>query len=618
MCGIVGIVGREDVVPDLVEGLRRLEYRGYDSAGIAVVTRPGTLERVRSAGKIARLQDALTRMPTRGGLGIAHTRWATHGRPTDENAHPHASCAGDVALVHNGIIENYLELRASLAAKGHALVTETDTEVLVHLVEEHLAACGRGGKSATLLDAVRATIAAVRGVHALAVITSHEPTTLVVSTNGPPVIVGLADGYAVAASDLTPILSHAREVVFLDEGDAAEITPTSIRVVDANGAAVERASRVIDMNPVEAGKAGYEHFMLKEIHEQPRVVEDSLLGHVHPGEPSVVLDDTNLDDAFLRSVERVVILGCGTSWNAGLVGRHLIETLSRVPCDVEIASEFRYRDPILASKTLAIAITQSGETADTIAAMKEAKSRGARVIAACNVLGSLATRLADGTLHTRAGIEIGVASTKAFTAQLVALTLLALRMGQARGTVPAPRALEILEGLRRLPRLLEGQLLRESECEELARKLEGFDHCLYLGRGILHPIALEGALKLKEISYVHAEGYPAGEMKHGPIALIDARMPVIGLAPRNATYEKMLSNLQEVKARDGLLVAIVTEGDDQVASFADHVITVPSVDDLLLPIVVTIPLQMLAYHVAVRRGCDVDQPRNLAKSVTVE
>ena len=618
MCGIVGIVGREDVVPELVEGLKRLEYRGYDSAGVAVITADAALERVRSAGKIARLQAALSSTPVRGRLGIAHTRWATHGRPTDENAHPHASCAGDVALVHNGIIENYLELRASLAAKGHRLQTETDTEVLVHLVEEHLAACGRGGSATSLLDAVRAALADVRGIHALAVISRHEPETLVLSTNGPPLIAGLADGYAVAASDLTPILSHARRVVFLQEGDAAEVRSASIRIVDASGADVIRPERLLEMNPVEAEKAGYKHFMLKEIHEQPRVVEDSLLGHVHPGEARVVLDDTNLDDEYLRSVDRVLMLGCGTSWHAGLIGRHLIETLARVPCDVEVASEFRYRAPILAPRTLAIAITQSGETADTIAAMKEAKALGARVIAACNVLGSLATRLADGTLHTRAGIEIGVASTKAYTAQIVAFTLLALRIGQARGTLPAARALEVLEGLRQLPRLIEGQLAREKECEELARSLEGFDHCLYIGRGILHPVALEGALKLKEISYVHAEGYPAGEMKHGTIALIDARMPVVGLCPRSATYEKMLSNVQEVKARDGILVAIVTEGDTQVASFADHVVSVPDVDELLLPIVVSIPLQMLAYHVAVRRGCDVDQPRNLAKSVTVE
>ncbi len=618
MCGIVGVVGGTDVVPELVSGLRRLEYRGYDSAGVAVIGADGELRRVRAAGKIARLEEALRATPASGSTGIAHTRWATHGRPSDENAHPHASCGEDVALVHNGIIENYLELRARLADAGHVLKTQTDTEVLAHLVEGHFAPCGRGGAAKSLLDAVLATLREVRGVHALAVISKHEPGTLVVSTNGPPALVGLAEGRAVAASDLAPILPHAREIVFLQEGDIAEITASRVRVVDGAGLPVERAPRHVDWNPVEAEKGGYKHFMLKEIHEQPRTLEEMLVGHVRPDGGGVDLPDAGLDDAYLRELDRVLILGCGTSWHAGLVGRHLIETLARVPCDVEIASEFRYRQPVLAPRTLAVAITQSGETADTVAAMKEARALGARLLAACNNLGSLATRLADGVLHARAGIEIGVASTKAHTSQLVAMTLLAIRIGQARGTLGTERVRELATALRTLPRLVEETLRAEPAIEELARQLEGFQHCLFLGRGLMHPVALEGALKLKEISYIHAEGYPAGEMKHGPIALIDATMPVIGLATAGSWYEKVASNLQEVKARDGLLVAVVTKGDDRVARAADHVIEIPEVDEMLAPIVAVVPLQLLAYHVAVRRGCDVDQPRNLAKSVTVE
>jgi glucosamine--fructose-6-phosphate aminotransferase (isomerizing) len=612
------MVGQGDVVPHLVEGLRRLEYRGYDSAGVAVVTAQGALERVRAAGKLVRLQEALARTPIAGGTGVAHTRWATHGRPSDENAHPHASCAGDVALVHNGIIENYLELRDRLLRHGHEIRTQTDTEVLVHLVEDHLAACGRGGLAATLHDAVRLALHDVRGVHALAVISRSEPGALVVSTNGPPMIAALADGAGLAASDLAPILAHSRDVHFLEEGDVAEITADALRITDRDGAPVERAVRHVEWNPVEAERGGYKHFMLKEIHEQPRALEEMLVGHVIGSTGEIELSESGLDDAYLGGLDRVLIVACGTSWHAGLVGKHLIETLARVPCDVDVASEFRYRRPVLAQRTLCVAITQSGETADTIAAMKEARALGARVLAAANVLGSLATRMADGTLHTRAGLEIGVASTKAFTAQILALTLLALRIAQARRTLTAERAAELVAGLRTLPRLVEEALRREPHVEELSAALVASEHCLFLGRGILHPLALEGALKLKEISYVHAEGYPAGEMKHGPIALIDSRMPVVALCPRSATYEKMLANAQEVKARDGVLIAVVTEGDDRVASFADHVIEVPDVEELLSPVVVAVPMQLLAYHVAVRRGCDVDQPRNLAKSVTVE
>jgi glucosamine--fructose-6-phosphate aminotransferase (isomerizing) len=618
MCGIVGIISNEDVVARVVEGLRRLEYRGYDSAGVAVITAQGALARVRSAGKIARLEAALQQTPVAGNCGIGHTRWATHGRPTDENAHPHASCRGDLALVHNGIIENYQELRKKLRERGHELRTETDTEVLVHLVEDHLAPCGRGGAALNLMDAVMAALREVRGVHAVSVIHAAEPDRIVAATNGPPAIIGLGDDSSYIASDLAPILPHARRVIFLEEGDVALVTRTSVEIHDATGARVERVPRVVELNPIEAEKGGYKHFMLKEIHEQPRTLNDSLVGHVSPGDAAVMLEDAGLDDATLCGLERVTLIGCGTSWHAGLVGKYLVESLARMPCDVEIASEYRQRDPIVGRGTMAVAITQSGETADTIAAMKEAKARGARMLTVCNVLGSMATRVADGVLHTRAGIEIGVASTKAFTAQILALTLLAVRLGQARGTLGAARSLELVEGLRSLPRLVETMLLREPLVDELARATVAHSDYLFLGRGILYPVALEGALKLKEISYVHAEGYPAGEMKHGPIALIDDKMPVVGLCLRGSTYDKMLGNLQEVKARDGILIAVVTEGDERVASFADHVIPTPPVDELLAPVVASIPLQLLAYHVAVRRGCDVDQPRNLAKSVTVE
>ena len=617
MCGIVGIVGPDDVVPGLVEGLRRLEYRGYDSAGVAVHS-DTSLERVRAAGKIARLEHELERHPVSGTCGIAHTRWATHGRPTDENAHPHASCRGDLALVHNGIIENYLELRARLKSKGHEFRTETDTEVLAHLVEDHLASCGRGGSSMSLLEAVVAALAGVKGMHALAVVARSEPDRIVVSTNGPPMLVGQGDGRAVVASDLAPILPHARLVTFLQEGDVAEVRADGMTVVDARGERVERAPRVVDWNPVEAEKGGYKHFMLKEIHEQPRTIEESLAGHVHPDTSEVTLPEAGLDDATLRSLDRIVLLGCGTAYHAAMVGKHLVEALARVPCDVDVASEFRYRDPILVGKTLTVAVTQSGETADTIAAMREAKAKGSRVLTACNVLGSLATRVADGTLHTRAGLEIGVASTKAFTAQVVALTLLALRIAQARGCLGRDRSEELVAGLRMLPRLVEALLHQEAKVEEIARATHDASNYLFLGRGILHPIALEGALKLKEISYIHAEGYPAGEMKHGPIALVDEHLPVVALCLRSATYDKMAASAQEVKARDGILIAVVTEGDDRVASFADHVLEVPLVEELLSPIVAVLPLQLLAYQVGVRRGCDVDQPRNLAKSVTVE
>ncbi|MEM7246201.1 MAG: glutamine--fructose-6-phosphate transaminase (isomerizing) [Acidobacteriota bacterium] len=618
MCGIVGMVGREDVVAEVVAGLQALEYRGYDSAGVAVVESGEEIRRVRAAGKLKRLVQELQQQPLSGTCAIGHTRWATHGRPTDDNAHPHVSSSGEVALVHNGIIENFLELRERLAKAGHEIRTDTDTEVLAHLIEHHLERAGHGGKGSSLLEAVQAALKEVVGVHSLAVVSRSEPDTIVASTNGPPNLIGIGDdGLRMVASDLAPIVRHARRVHFLEEGETALVRGEDVEIHGSNGR-VEREPRVVDMNPVQAEKGGYKHFMLKEMHEQPRVLEEVLVGRLQPGTGEVNLDDTGLPHEILENCERVLVLACGTSLHAGMVARHLIERLAGIPCQVEIASEFRYAEPVVPKNTLALAITQSGETADTIAAMREAAERGAKLLVNCNVLGSAATRIADGTLHMRAGLEIGVASTKCFTAELACLTLLAMKLGQVHGRLSAERSAELAEGLRSLPRLVEEVLSHGDAIDAIARDTMKADNYLFLGRGLLHPIALEGALKLKEISYIHAEGYAAGEMKHGPIALIDENMPIVGLCLESPTRDKVMANLQEAKAREGRLLAVVTEGDERLTEFADHVIELPPVDEMLAPVVASIPLQFLAYHVGVRRGCDVDQPRNLAKSVTVE
>jgi glucosamine--fructose-6-phosphate aminotransferase (isomerizing) len=614
MCGIIGYIGQKQVMPILIDGLRRLEYRGYDSAGVAVV-RDGAIELRRSAGKLSCLEELIATSPLDGDYGIGHTRWATHGRPTEENAHPHRDCTGRIVVVHNGIIENYLDLKHQLQQEGHQFVTETDTEIVAHLVERERHDDG-------LEHAVRRALLHMRGLFALVIISVDDPNKIVAVRNGPPIVVGLGDGEFFVASDIPAVLSHTRDVVFLGDEEMAVITPSGVEFTDYAGHAVSKVSTRVSWDPVMAEKAGYKHFMLKEIFEQPMAVKETVLGRASAETGRVFLHEIEIPDDVLRQTERIVILACGTSWHAGLVGKFLFETLARVPVDVDYGSEYRYRDPIVGGNTLSIVITQSGETADTLAALREARRKGARSIAICNVVGSMATRECDGTVYTHAGPEIGVASTKAFTSQLVALHLLAMYLGQIRGTLTPEAARPHVEGLTQLPLLIEQTLKCDPLIEEIAKRFYQRSDFLYLGRGINYPIALEGALKLKEISYIHAEGYPAGEMKHGPIALIDEQMPVVTIAPHDHVFEKILGNVQEAKARGGSVIALTTakpNGIHQLLDPAqDFLITVPDSHPLLTPVLMTVPLQLLAYHIAIRRGCDVDQPRNLAKSVTVE
>jgi glucosamine--fructose-6-phosphate aminotransferase (isomerizing) len=615
MCGIIGYIGPKPVVPILIDGLRRLEYRGYDSAGIAVV-RGGHVELRRSAGKLARLEEAIRTDPVDGEYGLGHTRWATHGRPTEENAHPHRDCSGRLVVVHNGIIENYLDLKQELQREGHTFVTETDTEVVAHLVERESRAGG------PLEEAVRRSLTRMRGMYALVLLSADDPDKLVAARNGPPLVVGLGDGEFFVASDIPAILNHTRDVVFLADEEMAVLTRAGVAFSRFNGTSLDRKSQRVQWDPIQAEKAGYKHFMLKEIFEQPAAARDTVLGRVSLETGRVFLDEINLTDDQLARVQKVVLLACGTSWHAGLVGKFLIEELAQLPVEVDYGSEYRYRNPVVDDRSLAVVITQSGETADTLAALREATRKGARSVAVCNVVGSMATREADGTIYTHAGPEIGVASTKAFTSQLVALYLLALNLAQARRTLQPQEARVHLEGLLRLPQILEWTLKASAGVEEIAKSFHQQRDFLYLGRGINYPIALEGALKLKEISYIHAEGYPAGEMKHGPIALIDENLPVVALAPRDHVFEKMLGNIQEAKARGGSVIAVTNGGDEGIRDLldpaTDFLITLPTVHRLLTPAVFVLPLQLLAYHIAVRRGADVDQPRNLAKSVTVE
>ncbi len=618
MCGIVGYIGPKKVVPLILDGLKRLEYRGYDSAGIAVVDQNGKMEIRRASGKLRNLEETIRLSPIDGVYGVGHTRWATHGRPTEENAHPHRDCTGQVVVVHNGIIENYLELKRQLAKEGHKFVTETDTEVIAHLVEKHM-------NGVPLEEAVRKTVKQLTGVYALAILSTRDPNKIVAARWGPPGVIGLGQNEYFVASDIPAVLYHTRDVFFLADGDLAVITPQGVRLLDFEGRAIQRPVQHVTWDPIMAEKGGFKHFMQKEIFEQPRAIRDTLLGRISLDTGKVFLDEMDITEKEFREFSDLKIVACGTSWHAGQAGKFMIERLAQIPVEVDYGSEFRYRNPIVDSRTLTICISQSGETADTLAAQREAKQKGSKTLSICNVVGSMITREASGTIYTHAGPEIGVASTKAFTGQLTALLLIAIYLGQVRNKLSNDCAKMLLQEFTRVPHKAETILQADEEVEELARQFFRYTNFLYLGRGIHYPIALEGALKLKEISYIHAEGYPAGEMKHGPNALIDENLPVVVLATRDENdsdsmtrYEKSVSNIKEVKARDGIVISVVSEGDHLAREASDHVIEIPRTTELMSPILEIIPLQLLAYHIAVRRGCDVDQPRNLAKSVTVE
>jgi glucosamine--fructose-6-phosphate aminotransferase (isomerizing) len=624
MCGIVGYVGKKRVVPVIIDGLRRLEYRGYDSAGIAVCGNGDGLQIRRAEGKLRNLEEVIRLKPLDGTYGIGHTRWATHGRPTEENAHPHRDCTGRIVVVHNGIIENYVSLKKKLAEEGHRFTTETDTEIVAHMIEKYLVNSGNGHRP-SLEEALRKTVTQLTGVFALAVISADEPNTIVAARNGPPAVIGLGKDEYFVASDVPAILYHTRDLFFLADGDMAVITPEGVRLTDFNGTPIIREVQHVTWDPIMAEKGGFKHFMLKEIYEQPRSVRDTTLGRISQETGHVFLDEMEITEAEFKAAKKINIAACGTSWHAAQAGKFMIEGMARVPVEVDYASEWRYRDPIVNPGTITLVISQSGETADTIAAQREAKAKGSKTLAICNVVGSMITREAAGTIYTHAGPEIGVASTKAFTAQLTALYLFALYLGQVRGVISTEQAKEMVHELTCIPGKLEHLLTHEEDCEDLAKQYVRSQDFLFLGRGIHYPIALEGALKLKEVSYIHAEGYPAGEMKHGPNALIDENLPVVIIATRDPNdalsmvrYEKTMSNLKEVKARSGQVIALATEGDEEIKNDADHVIYLPAAPEELLPILEIVPLQLLAYHIAVRRGCDVDQPRNLAKSVTVE
>ncbi|MFT4702416.1 MAG: glucosamine--fructose-6-phosphate aminotransferase (isomerizing) [Bradymonadia bacterium] len=609
MCGIVGFVGLRPCAEILIDGLQRLEYRGYDSAGVAIHNGDEVL-RVRAEGKLRELKKRHALNPIDGNVGIAHTRWATHGPPVERNAHPHQ--VGRITLVHNGIIENYADLKQELMDGGAAFETDTDTEILAHLISR------ARETSATLVDAVRDSLTRVRGSYGMVVMDALDPSHLVVARLASPLVVGVGDGEAFAASDVPAIMNHTRDVFFLEDGEIAVLRADGIELFDESGASVTRETTRILWDPVSAEKQGYKHFMLKEIHEQPARIVDALRGRIRMEDHKVDLSEVTLEAEWAQNIDRIVILACGTSWHAGVTARYAIEEFTRIPVEVDLASEFRYRNPIVTERTLAIAVSQSGETADTLAAIREAKRLGARAIAVCNVMGATLARECGNVVYTQAGPEIGVASTKAFTTQLAALYLIAMQIGQLRDTVTAATLEKRLDGLRALPGAIETALTLEAQIRAFAPDYVHARGFLFLGRGSMFPVALEGALKLKEISYIHAEGYAAGEMKHGPIALIDADLPIVVLAPDDALYEKTAANLEEVKARGGRVIAIVTEGDTRLTRFAEHVLEIPACDDIFAPILAVVPLQLLAYCIADAKGTDIDQPRNLAKSVTVE
>jgi len=609
MCGIVGYVGKQKVVPILVDGLKRLEYRGYDSAGLALL-QDGEMVIYRSVGKIKELENLLWGKDPSGHIGVGHTRWATHGRPTEENAHPHTDCSGSLVVVHNGIIENYLPLKEKLRQEGHHFKSDTDTEVIAHLIEKYL--------EGDLEAAVRLALQEVVGAYAIGVLWKGDPQRIVGARCGSPLVVGLGEGEFFLASDIPAILNHTRNVLFLDEEEIAVLSPEGVHVTNLQGEPVAKEVQKVLWSPILAEKGGYKHFMLKEIYEQPRAVRDTIRGRFSEETGRIYLEGMEALEEDLRRARRIYIVACGTSWHAALVGKFMLEECSRIPVEVDYGSEFRYRDLLLGEEALVLVISQSGETMDTLAALRESKRRGSKVLSICNVVGSSISRESHAVIYTHAGPEIGVASTKAFTSQLAALYLFSLYLGQLRGQISPDKARAMLQDLVQAPQLLEQVLRQDEELDRLSHLFYTKGDFLYLGRGINYPLALEGALKLKEISYIHAEGYPAGEMKHGPIALIDEDMPVVVLAPKDRFYEKILGNIQEVKARDGIVIAFASEDDEEIADRVDHIFTIPKTSYLLTPLLLAIPMQLLAYYIAVRRGCDVDQPRNLAKSVTVE
>ncbi len=609
MCGIVGYIGKQEATSIIFDGLRKLEYRGYDSAGIATLQPDGIAVR-RSEGKLVNLEKLLREQPLPGCIGIGHTRWATHGRPSETNAHPHRS--GSVVVVHNGIIENYLSLKEQLQALGYNFSSETDTEVIAHLIQERLK------QTQSFEGAVRAALQELHGAFAVCILCTGQPDTMIAAKVGSPMVVGLGEGEFFVASDIPAILAYTREMVFMEDGEMAIFKGNSASFSTIAGELLDKKPRHIDWSPHMAEKGGYKHFMLKEIHEQPRAVRDTIAGRLLEQQGDVYLEDIGYDDNALKTVQRMVIVACGTSWHAALTGKFLIEGHCRIPVEIDIASEFRYRKPVINDRTLVMVISQSGETADTLAALREAKKLGAMNIAICNVLDSSIARDAAGVIYTHAGPEIGVASTKAFVTQLTALYLFTIRFGRAIASIDAAKGQQMIADLKRVPELLEQALHLNEETEKVARQYMNARDFLYLGRGRNFPIALEGALKLKEISYIHAEGYPAGEMKHGPIALIDEHVPVVVLVPKNSTYEKTVSNMEEVIARSGRVIAVCSQGDLEVREKAETTLELSSLSDDLDPILLSVPLQLLAYHIAVLKGTDVDQPRNLAKSVTVE
>ncbi len=608
MCGIFGYVGDKECISLLIEGLKKLEYRGYDSAGFAAIEKK-ELKVKKCAGKIGELEKLIKESaPVHAHIGIAHTRWATHGRPSDENSHPHTDCKEEIAVVHNGIIENYLSLRRELSDEGHKFKSTTDTEVIVHLIEKNY--------SGSLEDAVRKSLKALEGSFAVAVISKKEPDRIIVARRGSPLKVGLGEDETYVASDIPALIKFTGKIIIMADNEMAVVTKSGAKVTDMAGSPVKKDVTLVSWDPISAEKGGYAHFMLKEIHEQPRALRDTVSDRISDGK--IHFDELTLDESIFRDINRVVFTACGTSWHAGLIGEYLIEQFVKIPCEVEYAAEFRYRHPIVDERTLVIAISQSGETADTIGAIWEAKSRGAKVLGICNVEGSTIARESDGVLYTYAGPEIGVASTKAFTTQLAMIYLFSIYLANIRGEISHADVEKMIRDLSEIPQKVELLLSQEEKIEQLSEKLYKTTNALYLGRGKGFPIALEGALKLKEVSYIHAEGYSAAEMKHGPIALIDKNMPVVVLALRGRRYEKILGNIEEVKARGGQVIAIAVEGDKEIAEKADEIVYIPHTTESLSPILAVVPLQLLAYYIAVKRGCHVDQPRNLAKSVTVE